>query len=340
MKVLVIGLGSAGRRHLANLRLLDPAAEVAVLRRKGGPGEKLPAGVGIARRMEEAVSFGPEAAIIASPASLHVEDAVTLAYHGVHLLVEKPLSDSLDGVDKLLAECRRRSLVLMTGYNLRFHEPLRILRAAVEGGAIGRILSIRAEVGQYLPDWRPSRDYRQGVSARAELGGGVVLELSHELDYVRWLAGDVGEVFARTGRLGDLEIDVEDTAEILLRFAGGALGSVHLDMVQRPYSRGCRIIGAEGTATWDGVTDRVSVWTAGKGAWSDLHPAGTVERNASFLSELRHFLDCVRTGSRPLVSGEEGRKTLEVAMAVKASSRAGRPVELTQPMRGDDEADQ
>ncbi len=339
MNVLVAGYGSVGRRHLANLRLLDPAGEAAVLRRIGNREEALPQGVRVARTMAEALSFGPEAAIVASPASLHVEDALALARRGVHLLVEKPLSDSLDAVDELLAACRERSLVLMTGYNLRFHEPLRALHAAVSGGDIGRVLSVRAEVGQYLPEWRPSADYREGVSARSELGGGAVLELSHELDYVRWLAGEVTEVFAWSGRLGGLEIDVEDTAEILLRLAGGALGSVHLDMVQRPYSRGCRIVGSEGTAAWDGATDRVSAWTAAKGAWSDLRPAGPVDRNASFLSELRHFLDCVRTGAPPLVPGEEGRRTLAVAMAVKASSREGRPVALTQSMRGDDEVD-
>jgi len=328
MRVLIAGFGSIGRRHCANLRQLAPAAEILVLRRHGVESDAALAGARVVCSLDEALSFAPDAAIIASPATSHVSDALALARHGAHLLVEKPLSHSLDGVDELIRECQQRSVVLMTAYNLRFYEPLQRLREALQTGEIGRVMSIRAEVGQYLPLWRPGTDYRQSVSGRHELGGGVILELSHEIDYVRWLCGEVVEVYCQSGHLSDLEIDVEDVAGILLRFASGAIGSVHLDMVQQPMHRGCRVVGTHGTLLWDGVTHRVQQWTSRTAVWRDLHPATPVERNTMFVAELQHFLDCARGACAPGVSPADGRRVLEIALAAKASAEQSRPVQL------------
>ena len=127
---------------------------------------------------------------------------------------------------------------------------MREVKRLVAEGVAGRLVSIRAQFGQYLPDWHPWEDYRRGYSARRDMGGGVVLDRVHELDYVRWLMGNVTEVCALSGKLSSLEIDSEDTAEILLRFESGAFGSVHLDYVRR--DRDCRleIVGEEGTLEW------------------------------------------------------------------------------------------
>jgi predicted dehydrogenase len=328
MRVLIAGFGSIGRRHCSNLRQLAPGAEILVLQRHGAGPDAALAGVQVVRSLEEALSLAPDAAIVASPATSHMSDALALARHGVHLLIEKPLSHSLDGVDALIRECQQRSLVLMTAYNLRFYEPLQRLRNALLAGEIGRVISIRAEVGQYLPQWRSGTDYRQGVSGRRELGGGAILELSHEIDYVRWLCGEVVEVYCLSGHLSDLEIDVEDVAIMLLRFASGAIGSVHVDMVQQPMQRGCRVIGTEGTLLWDGVTHRVQLWNSRADAWRDLHPATAVERNTMFAAELQHFLDCARGSGVPEVGPADGRRVLEIALAAKTSSEQSRPVQL------------
>jgi predicted dehydrogenase len=212
------------------------------------------------------------------------------------------------------------------GYNLRFNLPLQLLRQALLEGRIGRPLAVRAEVGQYLPEWRPG-DYRRGVSARKDLGGGVTLELSHELDYMRWLLGEVTAVSAQIGRLSDLEIDVEDTAEVICLFANGALGSIHLDMVQRPAVRTCRVIGTEGTISWDALEPSVRLFSHATGSWSDLW-SGPCDRNEMYVLELRHFLDCVRGKALPVVTGEEGRRVLEIALAVKQSAREQRVINL------------
>ena len=331
LRALIVGLGSMGRRHLANLRLIEPAAHITIWhqrsKRQGVAEAPSPADC-VVYNLEDALDTKPDAALITNPASLHIETGLALAREGVHLFIEKPLSNTLDGVDELLDLCRQWSLVLTVGYNFRFYRPLQVMRQALQEGRIGCIIALRAEAGQYLPDWRPGSDYWQGVSARRNLGGGAVLELSHELDYVRWLVGEVKTVSAQVGHLSDLEIDVEDTAEIILQFRNGAIGSVHLDMIQRPATRTCRIIGTEGTLAWDWSSHCVRLFSATTNTWSDLHPPKTIDRNEMYVAELRHFLDCVRGKEEPIVSGEDGRRVLEIALAVKRSSKEQRVVEL------------
>jgi predicted dehydrogenase len=252
---------------------------------------------------------------------------MALAQEGVHLFIEKPLSHTLDGTDLLLELCLRQHLILMVGYNFRFYEPLQLIKKTLDDGRIGRVLAMRAEVGQFLPDWRPGVDYRTTGSAQAELSGGVTLELSHEIDYARWLMGEVISVTAQVSRLGNLEIDTEDTAEIILQFSNGALGSIHLDMIQRPATRTCRIIGAEGTITWDWESHRVGLFDAGSLAWQDLN-VRDIDRNEMYVAELRHFLDCVKGDAVPLIDGNDGRRVLEIALAIKQSSAEQRAIEL------------
>ncbi len=331
MRVLIVGLGSIGRRHLANIRKVNRDALITVWHqhaRNRGETENHLAIDHIAYSIEEALEFKPDVALIASPAASHVATGISLARQNVHLFIEKPISATQDGVSELLHICRERSLTLMVGYNLRFYRPLQIMRQALMDGQIGRAVSFRAEVGQYLPDWRPGTDYRQGVTARRDLGGGAVLELSHELDYARWFMGEVETLSAQIGKLSDLEIDVEDTAEIILKFRSGAIGNVHLDLIQRVPTRSCTIIGTEGTLIWTWDTHCVKLFSSATNAWTDLHPASMIDRNEMYVIELMHFLDCVKDGCLPLVSGDDGRRVLEIALAAKRSAQEQRVVRL------------
>src|SRR5882762_6465801 len=215
-RLLIVGLGSIGRRHARLARDLVPNLQIVALRHRDRPDAGEPGIDHCVSSLAEALRFCPQAAVVANPASHHLEVAMDLARAGVHLLVEKPISNATCGVAELIEECRVRRLTLMIGYNLRFLPSLMRFRELVEGRRVGRVLSARAEVGQFLPSWRPGSDYRQTVSARTELGGGVLLELSHEIDYLRWLFGEVEWVSAVERRQSALEIDVEDTAHLVL----------------------------------------------------------------------------------------------------------------------------
>jgi len=196
---------------------------------------------------------------------------------------------------------------------------MRELKRLVTEGVAGRLVSARAQFGHYLPDWHPWEDYRQGYSARREMGGGVVLDRIHELDLMRWLMGDVAEVCALTGRLSSLEIDSEDTAEILLRFESGAFGSVHMDYVRRNYDCRLEIIGEEGTLQWSYESHAVSCFTGRDRAWRrtewpDYDP------NDMYLEQMRHFLTVVEGRELSVQDVCEARSVLEMAIAAKRSS--------------------
>lgn len=275
---------------------------------------------------EDAIREKPEVAFITCPSSLHISIAIMLAQEGIDLFIEKPLSSKLEDVEKLLHIGKNQNIIIMVGYNFRFHRPLQILKQKISEGAIGNLIGIRVEVGQYLPDWRPGTDYRHSVSAQKELGGGVVLELSHELDYARWLFGEVKSVSAQVDRLSDLKIDVEDSADIILKFTNNAIGSIHLDMVQRSPTRCCQAVGSEGTLKWDGMTDLVTLFSIKSNEWSVLHPAEKIDRNEMYLTEIQHFFECVNSRKDPIISGYEGKRVLEIALAVLESSTEQRSV--------------
>ena len=327
MKALIVGLGSIGRRHLANLKSLGVTSQITILRRPGNS-ESTEPGCDIVFDLSEVLKSPPDFAIITNPASQHVQVALALARAGVHLFIEKPLSNSVSGIGELLSASQERSLVLLVGYNFRFYKPLQIVKQSLEDGVIGRPLSLRAAVGQFLPDWRYNVDYRQTASARADTGGGVILELSHEIDCARWLMGEPKTVFARTDRLSDLDLDVEDSAEVIMTFADGATGNIHLDMIDRAATRNCRITGTEGTITWDALTHQVRLWSASKKEWQDLHPASEIDRNEMYLDELRHFLTCIENGESPRITGEDGKRVVEIAEAIKRSSIEQRLISL------------
>lgn len=330
MRGLIVGFGSIGKRHLRNLRQLLPQAELVVHRHRESPhrDHELELANRVVYRLDEACEQPLDFAVIASPAPFHVGTALQLAHQGVHLLLEKPISNDLDGVDELIEVCRKKQLTLLVGYTLRFHKPLQRVRQAVADGRIGRVLGFRAEVGQFLPDWRKDASYRDSVTARRAMGGGVLLELSHELDNARWLIGDIAAISAITARVSDLEIDVEDWADLNVQFSCGAVGNIHMDMVQRAPSRSCRIIGSDGTLVWEAQTNHARLYSATKSQWEDIHPAGASDRNEMYLDELRHFLACIEGTESPMISGEDGKRALQIALAASESARQGRTIEL------------
>lgn len=327
-RVLVVGLGSIGQRHLRLLRERLPDARIMALRHSSC--ENLPDGIdACTTSLEEAVSFAPDVAIIATPAPYHYEAAIALAQAGTHLLIEKPLAvNAIEG--KELAQAAATGVVLQVGYNLRFLDSLRQFRTMLQAGRIGRVVSVRAEVGHYLPDWRPESDWRNTVSARAELGGGVLLELSHELDFLRWIFGEVGAVRSWMGRQGALELDVEDTVHALLEFAAPTprdakgvppVASVSLDFIRRDTVRQCVAIGEDATLRWDAVSSEVRL-TLPSGEDEVLYTTRP-DRDASYIAQIDAFLEATRTGTGDAANAVDGIAVLQIADAIRMSHAAG-----------------
>lgn len=329
MRILICGLGSIGRRHLRNLRALGHQ-DIVLLRsgRSTLPDEEL-ADLPVEREIDVALSrWRPQAVIVATPTALHLEAAIPAARAGCHVLLEKPISHSLSGIDELRAAVAERGSRVLVGFQFRFHPGLQRVKTLLEGGSIGRPTSVRAHWGEYLPDWHPWEDYRCAYSARSDLGGGVVLTLCHPFDYLPWLFGEPCRLWARAARLSDLELDVEDTADVLLSFISGLTASVHLDFIQRPPEHRLTIVGTEGTMEWDGLEGSVRLYSARADGWQTIPPPEGFERNTLFLDEMRHFLQLIASDVRPACSLEEGIRALRLALAALESSRLGYAVGL------------
>lgn len=329
MKILLVGLGSIGQRHLRNLATLG-CTDLWAVRVRNRPLPELPPGVRLQTfaDLEEALTQGPEVVFVTNPTSLHVPTALAAARRGCHLFIEKPLGHTLEGVAELAEEVERRRLTVLVGCSLRFHPGLLQVKALLDSGRIGSVIAARLQVGEYLPGWHPWEDYREGYSARRDLGGGVILTLIHELDYSRWLFGDPTRVVAFGGKRTSLEVDVEDVAAILLEFPHGPVVQLHMDYIQRPPSRTCQIVGEAGQIIWDYYGEGVRLYGADSGAWTLFpHPPG-LERNTVYLDEVRHFLDCLGGRATPAVKLADGLRVLEMAMAARTSLEKGEVVWL------------
>lgn len=331
-RLLIIGLGSIGQRHLRLARQLLPQVEIGVLHHKARAAIPEFADA-IFADVQQALAFLPQIAVIANPATCHLAIANEMAKAGVHLLVEKPLAAGAAGVAELLEICRQHGVVVLTGYNLRFLRSLQKFRDFLMAGEIGRALSVRCEIGQYLPDWRHDMDYRQSVSARRELGGGALLELSHEIDYLCWIFGEVQWVKSSISRQSLLEIDVEDSAHLILGFQPAADGrqliaSLNIDFIRHDTTRLCTVIGDGGSLRWNGLTGAVEKYPAGGSTWCEI-ARSSHQRDDSYLAEWRHFLACVAGQEIPLISGEDGLRVLQIIDAARQAAPSGQQLVLT-----------
>jgi predicted dehydrogenase len=330
LAALVVGLGSIGRRHARNWAQLG-LGPVWVCRQTDNPQPEAVAADRHFTRLDEALAAGPDVVLVTNPTHLHVPTALAAVRAGCHVFLEKPLGATLDGVDDLIAEAAGRGRHLMVGYNLRFHPGLARLRDLLHQGAIGRPLSLRAEVGEYLPGWHPWEDYRHTYAARRAMGGGPVLTLSHELDSVCWLLGRPVQVTCATAHSGVLEIDTEDIAEILLRFPPDVLAAVHVDYLRRPPRRFVEATGEDGVLRWEYEENRLLVYAPATREWRVELGRPAFARNDMFLAQARAVAARVQgreVEPSPLPTAEEGAHVLRVALAALQSAAEGRTVAL------------
>jgi predicted dehydrogenase len=325
-RVLVLGLGSAGIRHFQIVKELIPNAEVRILKSSKNDTHADLQNLKI-DSIELAKNYKPNIVVISNPANYHISFAQQFISCGAHILIEKPISNDIVGVAKLIRDCELSARVLMVAYNLRFLDSLKEFRNLLNDGLIGNPLSVRCEVGQYLPTWRKGKHYMESVSAHKSLGGGVLLELSHEIDYLRWIFGEVDWVRATILKQSNLEIDVEDTAHLILGFRSQNDGrqlvaTLNMDFIRHDTSRRCTVIGESGSLCWDGISGEVSLFREGEKSWNTLFKSMDGIDKTYFL-EWQEFMDAIREGRSPMVTGEDGLRVIEVIEAARVSAELG-----------------
>ncbi|MFH0770602.1 MAG: Gfo/Idh/MocA family oxidoreductase [Candidatus Peregrinibacteria bacterium] len=316
--VLVSGAGSIGKRHLRNLHAQGIGA-LAIC-------DPDPARLTEAANQtpcktytdfhQALASEKPDAVFVCSPTRWHLSQAVDAAGAAAHLFIEKPLSHTMDGVERLAHAVEEQRLCCMVGCNMRFHFGPKTVKTLLTEGKIGTVTHATVYTGSFLPDWRPVQDYRKSYSADP-LQGGALLDCIHEIDLALWYMGPATLVSAALRSADVIGIPVEGTADLILEHGKGVTSSVHLSFTEKEYRRFCRIEGAEGTIAWDIGEKTVTL----RGRDGKLHeifrePAGE-DLNRMYEDELRHFLDCMRRNVQPQGNLREAIAALKIALEAK-----------------------
>jgi predicted dehydrogenase len=316
-KVVVIGVGSIGERHVRCFQGTGRAS-VSIVEINDALRETVAARYSVAAypSLEKALQEQPDAAVVAAPAHLHVPLTSQLVTAGVHVLIEKPLSVSLDGIDQLRTQIIERGTVAGLAYVYRAHPVLGAMKAMLDADCIGRPLELVAVCGQHFPTYRPA--YREIYYARRETGGGAIQDaLTHVINAGEWLVGPIDSLVADADHCALSGVAVEDTVHLLTR-QRNVLGSYSLNQHQAPNELTLTIIGERGTLRWENHRNRISWMNAPGEEWQE-RLFDPLERDSLFVSQAHAFLDAVE-GLRPvLCSFDEGIQTLRVNLATLTS---------------------
>lgn len=312
MKILFVGLGSIGQRHLRNLLQLGDFEYYALRKRNLPlPEEFNHVNINTLNDISEIALINPDLCVIAAPPTFQQELLPTIVNNGSNFFIEKPIGKNLALLKKLIPVINQKDIISMVGFNLRFHPVFVKLKEIIDAGTLGNIVSIRAAVGQYLPDWHPTEDYTKGYSANKHLGGGVVLDLIHEIDFVYGLLGPIEQVKAFTAKNSHLMMDVEDVAEIIVKFNSGILGSIHLDYVHRNGIRDGQIIGDLGSLTYSLLKSEITI--TNKEGKEEKYSFDFI-RNDMYLNEFKTLFNCIKEKKQPINNFESGVKVLSYAL--------------------------
>lgn len=328
MKILVVGAGSVGKRHLKNLAAVGVSNLAACDTRKDRLEEVktlLPQTV-VYESLEKAFEQKFDGAVIATPPHLHVKIGTALVQQGIPMLIEKPLAEKVAGVEEFLKLADQKKVAVVTGYTYRFWPPLIKFRELIASGAIGRVYNARVQVSEYLPDWHPWEDYRDFFMAKKEQGGGALLDESHMIDFAQWIYGDMEEIYAINDKRSVLEITSDDFVEMIVRFEGGAVGSIHMDIFGQAHRKDMEAIGEKGNLIWDYHANTVRWYKPQEKKWETF--SFTCERNDMFVAEVKQFIDVIQNKAKPFLDGWDGLKTLRCVEAARESSRQRMPVAI------------
>ncbi len=319
MKFLIAGLGSIGRRHLQNLLALGQH-DIILYRTGKGTLSDLDQEFPVYHDLSAAMEVNPDAVLISNPTALHMPVAETAARAGAHIFLEKPISHTFDSLQKFESAMQTSTSQVFVAYQFRFNFGIREIKRLLDQGMLGKPLSFISRWGEYLPDWHPWEDYRLSYAAHTEMGGGVVLTLSHPIDYLHWFFGDVAQLTAKTGNRSDLDLACEDYADAHLVFHSGVEGELHLDYDSKPKVHDLHIVCEKGGIFWDYDSSDVQI------THSDSHtelssPPACYTRNDMYIEELKHFIAVCQGAEKPLCNYHDGKQVLNIALGILQAGR-------------------
>jgi len=321
-RAVVVGLGNISLRHRRNLKLLFPEVFViAVPASKKLSNQNVEFADQIVLTLEEAIKEKVDIAIVSSPASFHLMHAKLLLLSGVPTIIEKPIASNLQDAQELIRIYNETHTPTAIGYCLRYMPSSIKMKELLDKNAIGHIYNAFVSVGQYLPDWRPFKKYQNSVSVKKSLGGGVLLELSHEIDYIQWLLGSMEVQYAQLRSSSELSLEVEELADVVLVSELGTVCNIHLDFLQKKASRTCSFIGAKGRLDWDLLSNTIVLHTE-RGS-EVLFSREAWDSNQMYLSLLEDFLEMAAGRKNSSIDLEQATKTMELIDTINRTAIQG-----------------
>lgn len=340
MKGLIVGCGSIGERHLHNLKTLGFSDIVICDEDKQKTNDlSKKYRVGKFNNLDSALnSFKPDFSIICTYPTSHTKLASTCIDFNSHVFIEKPISSDLNGVERMLKKAHSRNLKIAVGYNLRFDRGLNLLKKNMKKNQISTPISILSEWGHNIQWWRPGTNFKNHYILQK--GNGIILDDSHEYDYVRWLLDDeVESVYCQTRKAKTIKTQTESIASIILKFKKGTIGTFVIDYIRPYYERRCHIIGEKGDLKWEYVPKTGSWKEYGAKANSTVTTRFTnhsktktenfeVMLNDMYINEMNDFVSSIIENRKPRVDGWDGMKTLKIGLASLLSSKTGKVIKL------------
>jgi predicted dehydrogenase len=320
--ILIVGFGSIGNRHFKNI-LNNYKMKIVICTKRKDLGRLTGKNILVVDSISKALIHKPNIALITNETKNHIKVATILAQNGLDLFLEKPLSDSMKGVDNLLKIVKDKKLITQMGCNFRFYPPILKIKKLIDENKIGRIISIQVENGSYLPDWHPDENYTIGYAAKKNLGGGVILTQIHEIDYLYWFFGKIKNVSSISGKYSDLALDVEDISASILKFENNIIGELHLDFLQRPQFKRCKIRGVKGIIEWNSDDNNVKIFNIKNRKWkiipikNNYNLSCKDKINLMYTEELEHFMKCIKSRIETINPIIQGIETLKIALAIK-----------------------
>ncbi|MDR1913179.1 MAG: Gfo/Idh/MocA family oxidoreductase [Clostridiales bacterium] len=337
IRILMIGLGSIGQRHLRNIKLLlGEKVEFIAYRKRGlsitfSNEMEIRENVNLEKeykiksfsKLDEALNTRPSIAFITNITSGHISTAIECAKTGCDLFIEKPLSYNMDGVNKLSDIVNENELIAFMGFQNRYHPCLKKIKKLLSGSQFGNIISINVAIGERLPTMHAYEDYRETYMAKSEYGGGVVLnQMIHELDYIRYILGEnasVEHIYSVGGHISSLEIDVDDVAHVILSYCYNGRKipvTIRADFLKYPPERYCEIICDTGSIRADLLNNAIN-WYIDDEMFSEVY--GDFSRNDMFVEQLYDFFNATITRSTPKIDLNAGIESLKQALAIKSA---------------------
>jgi predicted dehydrogenase len=324
MKFLVIGCGSIGQRHIKNLKKIG-YSDILVFDSNNElmkeTSNKLKINYTNSLNIENV-----DCTLICTPPNSHIKLAKKALKLNSHVFIEKPLSDSLNGIKQIEKLAKEKKLKVFVGYSFRFDKGLKIVKKLISANEIGQIFSFDAYEGWHLSNWRPWQNYEDSYTVKKNMGGGIILDGSHELNYLQWLGGKIELVYCMYSKIPNISKNVEGIAEILMKFNSKAIGRIHLDFLNPKYNRHCEILGDKGSIIWSFENKTIEIQKNLNKKIKKIKYGN--DTNQMYIDEIKHVIKCIKGNKDEIISLKESINTLKTSLIIKKSGEKGKSIKI------------